>query len=156
MLADLDRQADKGEALAKELGGVFVPCDVTNTEQVTAAVAAATEMGSLRSLVNAAGIGFATRTIGRDGSPHDLDIYKKVIEINLIGTFNCIRLAASIHRRQLFPAQPARKSACLLASFVGKWNIGRAGETIFRREDGCAVAHEKNTGRGCAHARGLR
>jgi NAD(P)-dependent dehydrogenase (short-subunit alcohol dehydrogenase family) len=65
---------------------------------VIAAVEAAKEMGPLRALVTAAGIGWATRTVGKDGqyeSAHDLDIYKKVIEVNLVGTFNCIRLAAT-------------------------------------------------------------
>ncbi len=93
-----DLQADKGEPLAKELGGLFVQTDVTNTEQVIAAVEAAIEMAPLKSLVNCAGIGWATRTIGRDGdyaSAHDLDLYRRVIEINLVGTFNCIRLAAT-------------------------------------------------------------
>ena len=72
--------------------------DVTNADQVIAAVDAATEMAPLRALVNCAGIGWATRTIGKDGdyaSAHDLDQYRRVIEINLIGTFNCIRLAAT-------------------------------------------------------------
>ena len=93
-----DLQEDKGAPLAKEIGGLFVPTDVTNTEQVIAAVEAALEMAPLKSLVNCAGIGWATRTIGRDGdyaSAHDLDLYRRVIEINLIGTFNCIRLAAT-------------------------------------------------------------
>jgi NAD(P)-dependent dehydrogenase (short-subunit alcohol dehydrogenase family) len=93
-----DLQADKGEILAKEIGGLFAPTDVTDTEQVIAAVDAATEMGPLKSLVNCAGIGWATRTIGKDGqyaSAHDLDLYRRVIEINLIGTFNCIRIAAT-------------------------------------------------------------
>ena len=93
-----DLQADKGEVLAKELGGLFVETDVTKPEPVMAAVDAATEMAPLKSLVNCAGIGWATRTIGRDGdyaSAHDLDTYRRVIEINLIGTFNCIRLAAT-------------------------------------------------------------
>ena len=93
-----DLQADKGEPLAKEIGGLFVQTDVTNPEQVIAAVDAAVEMAPLKSLVNCAGIGWATRTIGRDGdyaSAHDLDLYRRVIEINLIGTFNCIRLAAT-------------------------------------------------------------
>ena len=76
----------------------FVQTDVTNTEQVIAAVEAAIEMAPLKSLVNCAGIGWATRTIGKDGdyaSAHDLDLYRRVIEINLVGTFNCIRLAAT-------------------------------------------------------------
>jgi NAD(P)-dependent dehydrogenase (short-subunit alcohol dehydrogenase family) len=95
VVMDLDRQQEKGDALAKEIGGVFVGADVTNHEEVQAAVDAAVEMGPLKALVNCAGIGFATRTIDKNGNPHDLDIFRKVIEINLIGTFNCIRLAAS-------------------------------------------------------------
>ena len=67
VLADLDRQQDKGESLAKEIDGLFVPCDVTQTEQIIVAVEAASELGPLRALVTAAGIGWATRTIGKDG-----------------------------------------------------------------------------------------
>jgi len=94
----LDMQDDKGEALAKEVGGVFAHADVTNTEQVIAAVEAAKELGPLRCLVNCAGIGAASRTIGKDGryeSAFNLDYFTKVVAINLIGTFNCIRLAAT-------------------------------------------------------------
>ena len=138
VLADLDRQAEKGEALAKELGGAFVPCDVTNTEQVTAAVAAATEMGSLRSLVNAAGIGFATRTIGRDGAPHDLDIYKKVIEINLIGTFNCIRLAASAMNSNEPDVDGSRGAIVNIAS-VAAFD-GQIGQAAYSSSKGGVVA----------------
>ena len=96
VIADL--QAERGEALAAELGGAFASTDVANAEQVIAAVEAAKALGPLWSLVNCAGVGWATRTIGKDGeyaSAHDLDLYRKVIEINLIGTFNCIRLAAT-------------------------------------------------------------
>ncbi|MFZ4517350.1 MAG: SDR family NAD(P)-dependent oxidoreductase [Microthrixaceae bacterium] len=98
VVLDLDRQEEKGQALAKEVGGIFAPADVTDTEQVIAAVEAAKEMGPLRAVVNSAGIGWATRTIGRDGtyeSAHDLEIFKKVIDINLVGTFNVTRLAAT-------------------------------------------------------------
>jgi NAD(P)-dependent dehydrogenase (short-subunit alcohol dehydrogenase family) len=94
----VDLQEDKGEAVAKEVGGVFVKANVADTEQVIAAVEAAKELGPLRALVTAAGIGWATRTIGRDGSydsAHDLEVFKKVLEVNLVGTFNCIRLAAT-------------------------------------------------------------
>lgn len=96
VVADLN--ADKGEALAKEVGGVFVSVDVTKTEQNEAAVAAALELGPLRYLVNSAGIGWAQRTIGRDGefsSAFDIDSFRKVIEINLIGSFDMLRLAAT-------------------------------------------------------------
>lgn len=94
----VDLQEDKGRAVAKEVGGVFVKANVADVEQMIAAVEAAKELGPLRSLVTAAGIGWATRTIGRDGaytSAHDLEIFKKVLEVNLVGTFNCIRLAAT-------------------------------------------------------------
>ena len=63
----MDLNAEKGEALAKELGGAFVHCDVTNTDQVVASIDAATAMAPLWSVVNCAGIGWATRTIGKDG-----------------------------------------------------------------------------------------
>src|SRR4051794_9210774 len=87
VVMDLDRQQDRGDLLAKEIGGIFAAADVTDTEQVQAGVDAAVEMGPLRALVNCAGIGWATRTIGKNGEPHDLEIFRKVIEINLIGTF---------------------------------------------------------------------
>jgi NAD(P)-dependent dehydrogenase (short-subunit alcohol dehydrogenase family) len=93
-----DVQADRGTALADDIGGVFVAVDVTDTGQIEAAVHRAAELGPLRILVNSAGVGWAQRTIGKDGqfaSAHNLDLYKKVIAINLIGTFDCIRLAAT-------------------------------------------------------------
>jgi NAD(P)-dependent dehydrogenase (short-subunit alcohol dehydrogenase family) len=96
VVADLN--AEKGEAVAKEIGGLFVTVDVTNTDQVIEATEAAKEMGPLRALVNCAGIGWATRTVGRDGtyeSAHDLDVFRKVLEVNLVGTFNCIRIAGT-------------------------------------------------------------
>ncbi|NND02138.1 MAG: SDR family oxidoreductase [Acidimicrobiia bacterium] len=83
-----------GDALASELGGAYVAADVTLEPEVQVAVDAASEMGPLRSLVNCAGIGPPQRTVNRDGSPHDLAAFQKVIAINLVGTFNCIRLAA--------------------------------------------------------------
>ena len=98
VVLDLDRQAEKGEALAKEVGGVFAPADVTDAAQVIAAVDAAKELGPLRAVINSAGVGWATRPIGRDGSyesAHDLEMFRKVIDINLIGTFNVTRLAAT-------------------------------------------------------------
>ena len=93
-----DLQADKGEAIAKEIGGAFCKVDVTKTDDIVNAVEMAKSMGPLRVLVNSAGIGWAQRTVGRDGSydsAANLDAYKKVIAINLVGTFDCIRLAAT-------------------------------------------------------------
>ena len=96
VVADLN--ADAGEALAKEIGGTFVRTDVTSTDDVIACVDTAIAAAPLFSVVNCAGIGWASRTIGKDGeysSAHDLDVYRKVIEINLVGTFNVCRLAAT-------------------------------------------------------------
>ena len=138
VLADLDRQAEKGEALAKELGGAFVPCDVTSTEQVQAAVTTAVEMAPLRALVNAAGIGFATRTINRDGTPHDLDIYRKVIEINLIGTFNCIRLAASAMNSNT-PDEDGSRGAIVNIASVAAFD-GQIGQAAYSSSKGGVVA----------------
>ena len=93
-----DLQADKGEALAEEIKGVFALVDVTNTEQIAAAVKAAAEIAPLRAVVNSAGIGWAQRTIGRDGtveSAHSLEAFQKVIAINLVGTFDMVRQAAT-------------------------------------------------------------
>ncbi|GAA3661088.1 SDR family oxidoreductase [Nocardioides ginsengisoli] len=94
-----DLQADKGEALAAEINGVFAQVDVTNTEQIGAAVKAAAEIAPLRAVVNSAGIGWAQRTIGRDGqleSAHSLEAFTKVVAINLIGTFDMVRQAATV------------------------------------------------------------
>ncbi|MEU8382898.1 SDR family NAD(P)-dependent oxidoreductase [Streptosporangium sp. NPDC048865] len=94
VIADLNEE--RGKSLADELGGVFVKTDVADEAQVQAAVDAAVATGRpLRVVVNSAGIGWASRTVGRDGSPHDLASYRKVIEVNLIGTFNLMRIGAA-------------------------------------------------------------
>ncbi|MEK8050675.1 3-hydroxyacyl-CoA dehydrogenase [Ideonella sp. DXS22W] len=94
VIADL--QADKGQALAAELGAgnaTFVRCDVSQEADGRAAVAAAQALGTLMGLVNCAGIAPAVKTVGKDGA-HPLDTFTKTITVNLIGTFNMIRLAA--------------------------------------------------------------
>jgi NAD(P)-dependent dehydrogenase (short-subunit alcohol dehydrogenase family) len=91
VIADL--QADKGQALAAELGGAFVRCDVSQEADGRAVVAQAQALGKLAGLVNCAGIAPAAKTVGKDG-PHALDVFAKVVTVNLIGTFNMIRLAA--------------------------------------------------------------
>ncbi len=94
-VAILDIQDERGEAVAAELGGVFCHCDVTSEESAIAAFAKAKEAnGAVRILVNCAGTGIAVKTTSR-GAPHPLDAFRKLIELNLIGTFNCIRLAAT-------------------------------------------------------------
>ncbi len=91
----LDLNEELGKELATEMGGLFAKADVTDPEQVQAAIDAAGEMGPLRALVNAAGMGSAIRTVDRNGDPYPLDKFEFVIRVNLIGTFNCLRLAAA-------------------------------------------------------------
>ncbi len=93
----VDRNADYGEQLAAELGdaATFARADVSNADEVQAAVEQATSIGTLRAAINCAGIGMAMRTVGRDGTPHDLEVFERVISVNLVGTFNVLRLAAS-------------------------------------------------------------
>jgi 3-hydroxyacyl-CoA dehydrogenase / 3-hydroxy-2-methylbutyryl-CoA dehydrogenase len=94
VIADLNRE--KGEALAGELGdgSAFVEANVLEANQIQAAVDAATQAGDFRISVCCAGIGWAQRTVSKDG-PHDLEIFSNVIKVNLIGTFNVLRLGAA-------------------------------------------------------------
>ncbi len=96
-----DVQAAAGEALAKELGANarFVKCDVTSEVDGKAVVAAALDLGTLRGLINCAGIAIGEKTVGKDG-PHKLESFARVININLVGSFNMIRLAAEAMSRQ--------------------------------------------------------
>lgn len=95
IIADLN--AERGEALAGELGDAvsFVKCDVTSDEDGRAAVAAAQALGTLRGVVNCAGVGIPAKAVGKDG-PLPLEKFEWIIRINLIGTFNLIRLAAAV------------------------------------------------------------
>ena len=91
LLADV--QVEAGTALAAELKGRFIKCDVTSEADGLAVVAAATEMGTLRGLINCAGVAPAIKTVGKDG-PHPLEVFQRTVNVNLVGTFNMARLAA--------------------------------------------------------------
>ena len=94
-VAIFDLNAELGQATAADISGLFHQVNVSDEASVTAGLNAAEQAhGPVRILVNCAGIGAAIKTVGR-GQPHPLDVYKKVIEVNLIGTFNCLRLAAA-------------------------------------------------------------
>jgi len=126
-----DLQEDKGRQVADEIGGRFAKVDVTRTEDIVAAVETAQEMGPLRVLVNSAGIGWAQRTIGKDGSydsAHDLEAFKKVVAINLFGTFDAIRIAATaISRNEPLDESGERGAVVNLASVAAfDGQIGQA------------------------------
>ena len=89
-----DMQVDKGEGVAKDIGGQFLKCDVSSETDAQAAVDAAVAMGPLFGLVNCAGIAPAEKTVGKNGA-HDLGTFAKTITVNLVGSFNMIRLAAA-------------------------------------------------------------
>ncbi len=136
----VDMADDKGTAVAKDIGGVFAHADVADTDQVIAAVEAAKEMGPLRVLVNAAGVGWATRTIGRDGqysSAHDLDVFKKVVEVNLIGSFNCIRLAATA-MSQIEPLADDERGSIVNVASVAAFD-GQIGQASYSASKGGVV-----------------
>jgi NAD(P)-dependent dehydrogenase (short-subunit alcohol dehydrogenase family) len=88
-----DMQTEKGQAVADELKGAFVQCDVSNEADGQAVVAQAVSMGKLMGLINCAGIAPAEKTVGKNGA-HNLGLYTKTIMVNLVGSFNMIRLAA--------------------------------------------------------------
>jgi NAD(P)-dependent dehydrogenase (short-subunit alcohol dehydrogenase family) len=88
-----DMQVEKGEAIANDIGGAFVKCDVSQELDGQAVVAKAVSMGKLMGLINCAGIAPAEKTVGKNGA-HNLALFSKTITVNLIGSFNMIRLAA--------------------------------------------------------------
>jgi NAD(P)-dependent dehydrogenase (short-subunit alcohol dehydrogenase family) len=137
----VDLQDDKGEKVAASVGGGYVRADVTDPEQVAAAIAAAEEHGPLRTLVCAAGIGWAQRTVGRDGtfdSAHDLGAFQKVLAVNLVGTCNCIRLAATaIGRTDPVDADGSRGAIVTLAS-IAAWD-GQIGQAAYSASKGGIV-----------------
>jgi NAD(P)-dependent dehydrogenase (short-subunit alcohol dehydrogenase family) len=119
VIADLN--ADRGEAVAAEIGGKFVQTDVADEASVTTAVDVAAALPSpLRVIVSCAGIGWAERTVNRDGSPHSFATFRKVIDINLIGTFNLMRIgAAAVARTEAVDADNQRGVVINTASVAG-------------------------------------
>jgi len=138
VIADL--QADKGEELAKEIGGAFCKVDVTNTQDIVNAVEMARSMGPIRALVNSAGIGWAQRTVGKDGtleSAANLDAFKKVIAINLIGTFDCIRVVATAMSRNE-PLAHGERGAIVNIASVAAFD-GQIGQASYSASKGGVV-----------------
>jgi NAD(P)-dependent dehydrogenase (short-subunit alcohol dehydrogenase family) len=134
----LDRDAAKGEKVASDLGGRFVQTDVTDADEVSAAVAAAAALAPLRTCIHCAGIGWAERTINRDGAPHSLDTFRKVIEINLIGTFNVLRLAASAMSPN-DPDDEGQRGVIVNTASVAAYD-GQIGQAAYSASKGGVVA----------------
>ena len=120
VIADL--QVERGEQVAKEIGGVLVKCDVSQEADGQAAVAAATGLGKLMGLVNCAGIAPAMKTVGKDGA-HSLAAFSKTITVNLIGSFNMIRLAAEAMAKNEPEATGERGVLISTASEIGRAHV---------------------------------
>ncbi|MES2989828.1 MAG: 3-hydroxyacyl-CoA dehydrogenase [Pseudomonadota bacterium] len=134
VIADL--QADKGEALAQELGGAFVKCDVSQEADGQAAVAKAVSLGPLFGLVNCAGIAPAAKTVGKDGA-HALGTFAKVITVNLIGSFNMIRLAAEAMSRNT-PEPTGERGVLISTASVAAYD-GQIGQAAYSASKGGVV-----------------
>lgn len=133
-----DVNDEKGTQLAGELGDNvrFVRTDVTDEAQAQAAVDAAAEFGGLHILLNAAGIGRAIKTVGREG-PHPLDQFELVIKINLIGTFNMIRLAA-VQMQQNTPNENDERGVIINTASVAAFD-GQIGQAAYSASKGGIV-----------------
>jgi len=132
-----DVNAEQGQALADEIGGAFVAADVTDEEQVQAAVAAAAAAtGGLRISAHCAGIGFAQRTVSGRG-PHPLEPFTRVIAVNLIGTFNALRLAAAAMSENE-PDAGGERGVCVNTASVAAFD-GQIGQAAYSASKGGVV-----------------
>ena len=131
-----DVQADKGEALAREIGGAFVKCDVTQEADGQAAVAKAVSLGKLMGLVNCAGIAIGVKTVGKDGA-HPLAQFAKVVNINLVGSFNMIRLAAEAMCKNA-PETTGERGVLISTASVAAYD-GQIGQAAYSASKGGIV-----------------
>jgi NAD(P)-dependent dehydrogenase (short-subunit alcohol dehydrogenase family) len=152
VIADLN--AEKGEALASELGAGarFVEANVMEAEQVQAAVDAAAAEGGLRISVCCAGIGWAQRTVSKQG-PHDLEIFSNVVKVNLIGTFNVLRLAATAMSENE-PDAGGERGVCVNTASIAAFD-GQIGQVAYSASKGGIVGLTLPAARDLA-GRGIR
>ena len=132
-----DVNAEKGEALAGAIGARFVAADVTQADQVEAAVAAAAEGdGGLRICVQCAGVGWAERVAHKRG-PHNLEMFEKVIAINLVGTFNALRFAAAAMSANE-PGDDGQRGVCVNTASIAAYD-GQIGQIAYAASKGGVV-----------------
>jgi NAD(P)-dependent dehydrogenase (short-subunit alcohol dehydrogenase family) len=131
-----DMQVEKGEAIAKEIGGTFVKCDVSQEADAQAVVAKAVAMGKLMGLVNCAGIAPAEKTVGKNGA-HSLALFSKTITVNLIGSFNMIRLSAEAMSRNE-PEATGERGVLISTASVAAYD-GQMGQAAYSASKGGVV-----------------
>ena len=132
-----DMQVEKGEAVAKEIGASFVRCDVSSEADGQAVVAQALSMGKLMGLVNCAGIAPAEKLVGRNG-PHLLESFQKTININLIGSFNMMRLAADAMAKNE-PEATGERGVMISTASVAAYD-GQIGQVGYAASKGAIVS----------------
>ena len=131
-----DMQEDKGRAVASAINGIFVKCDVSNEADGRNVMQQATALGKLMGLVNCAGIAPAEKTVGKNGA-HNLAVYQKVIQVNLIGTFNMIRLAAEAMSKN-DPESTGERGVIISTASVAAYD-GQIGQAAYAASKGGVV-----------------
>ena len=135
VIADL--QEERGQALAAELGGAFVKCDVSNENDGRAVVGQAVSMGKLMGLVNCAGIAPAAKTVGKEGA-HALALFAKVVQVNLVGSFNMIRLAAEAMSKNEPEKATGERGVMISTASVAAYD-GQMGQAAYAASKGGVV-----------------
>ena len=137
-VAILDLQMDKAQALANELGGIAIPCDVSSASNAEAAMAKVqAELGPCGIAVNCAGIATANRILGKDG-PMALEMFSKTINVNLVGSFNILRLAAA-QMQQRAPNADGERGVIISTASIAAYE-GQIGQAAYAASKGGVVA----------------
>ena len=131
-----DVQDEMGQALADELGQVYVHCDVTQEADGTAVVEAAVKLGSLYGLINCAGIAPAAKTVGKNGA-HPLELFQKALMVNTVGSFNMIRLAAAA-MQQNEPLETGERGVLINTASVAAYD-GQIGQAAYAASKAAVV-----------------
>lgn len=133
----LDRDTERGPAVAAEINGQFAETDVTSEASVAAAIKLATDsMGTITACVNCAGIAYGIKTVGRDG-PHPLDAFQRTIDVNLVGTFNVARLAAEVMQRNE-PEPDGARGVIINTASIAAYD-GQKGQAAYAASKGGVV-----------------
>jgi NAD(P)-dependent dehydrogenase (short-subunit alcohol dehydrogenase family) len=138
-VAVLDVNAEGAQAVAQEIGGLGLRCDITDSASIEQAIAATREaFGPVRALMNVAGIGGARRVVGKDGTAMPLEDFKRVIDVNLVGTFNAIRLAAAEMARNE-PLEDGERGVIVNTASVAAFD-GQVGQEAYAASKGGLVS----------------
>ena len=138
-VAVLDVNADGAQAVAREIGGLGLHCDITRTESIQQALAeASAQHGPARILMNVAGIGGARRVVGKDGEPMPIEDFRRVIDVNLVGTFNVIRLVAA-EMVKLDPIDDQAREVIVNTASVAAYD-GQVGQEAYAASKGGLVS----------------